>query len=58
MGKIIDYEAELSNRKSISISIDETGGEEKKKNANRLVQYFQRQNKLEKRRGQIYGFKK
>lgn len=51
MGKIIDYEAELSKRKSISINIDETGGEEEKKNANRLVQYFQRQNKLEKRRG-------
>lgn len=51
MGKVIDYEAELSNRKSISINIAETDGEEKKKNANRLVQYFQRQNKLEKRRG-------
>ena len=50
MEKIIDYETELSNRKSVSINIAETGGEEKKKNANRLVQYCQRQNKLEKRR--------
>ncbi|MCX4353230.1 MAG: hypothetical protein OSJ60_16580 [Lachnospiraceae bacterium] len=50
MGKIIDYETELSHRKSMIIDIAETEEEERKKSSNRLVQYFQQQRKLEKGR--------
>ncbi len=51
MGKMIDYETEISHRKGIVINIVKTDEEQRKDSLNRLDQYFKQQKKLEEKRG-------